>query len=231
MVKTANYANEKIYKVVDNAYEMCYIGSTIDKLTSRMNSHRSNYKKCLAGKGRNTTVFKVFDVYGVCNCKIELIELYSCNSLIELQAREGHHIRNTECVNKCIEGRTQKERTIDNRQKVQHQMKNWALNNQEKLKDYRRNYNETKRDAISQTNKKWRERNKEHIKERDKLYREKNKEILREKERIPFHCECGATVQNTEKARHQKTIKHHNWLKQQQQAEQEQEETEKKQTE
>ena len=226
MVKTANYANGKIYKVVDNAYEMCYIGSTIDKLTSRMRSHRSNYKKYVAGQSRNTTVFKVFDVCGVCNCKIELIELYPCNSLMELQAREGHHIRNTECVNKRIEGRTKKEWANDNREKVQQRTKTWALNNQDKLKEYRRNYYETKWDTISQTNKKWRDNNKEHKKEMDKLYREKNKEAIREKERIPFHCECGATVQKTEKARHQKTIKHQDWMKQQQQAEQGQEETE-----
>ena len=30
MVKTKNYQNGKIYKIIDKAYETCYIGSTID---------------------------------------------------------------------------------------------------------------------------------------------------------------------------------------------------------
>ena len=41
MEKPNKYANGKIYKIVDNAYTGCYIGSTIQPLSSRMSTHRA----------------------------------------------------------------------------------------------------------------------------------------------------------------------------------------------
>ena len=35
------YQNGKIYKFVDNGYNKCYIGSTIEALSVRMAKHRS----------------------------------------------------------------------------------------------------------------------------------------------------------------------------------------------
>ena len=40
----ANYQNGKIYKIWDNAYTKCYIGSTVETLASRMTKHRDKYK-------------------------------------------------------------------------------------------------------------------------------------------------------------------------------------------
>ena len=60
----------KIYKIVDNGYNDMYIGSTTKSLSQRMAQHRYNYKS----QQNNITVYKIFDKYGVENCKIELIE-------------------------------------------------------------------------------------------------------------------------------------------------------------
>ena len=46
---------------------------------------------------------------------IELIEDFPCNSKKELNRREGQHIRNNDCVNKNIAGRTKKEWNLDNK--------------------------------------------------------------------------------------------------------------------
>ena len=108
------YKNGKIYKIVDIGYNKCYIGSTIDLLCKRMGKHRDAYKQYNNGKAGKTTAFELFAEYGIENCKIELVEIYPCNSRTELQAREGYHIKNEECVNKVICGRTVKEYRSDN---------------------------------------------------------------------------------------------------------------------
>ena len=103
------YHNGKIYKITDIAYNKCYIGSTCEELSQRMARHRAKYKHFLkGGEVLNTRSFDLFNEYGVENCKIELIQYFKCDTLQELRRREGEHIKNTECVNKRVEGRTKK---------------------------------------------------------------------------------------------------------------------------
>ena len=107
--KVRNYQNGKFYRVVDKSYQMCYIGSTIEKLANRMNAHKSKYKKYKENIYNRVAVYDIFDAFGMENCKIELIEFYPCNSKEELYAREGYHQQQENCVNKYIAGRTGKE--------------------------------------------------------------------------------------------------------------------------
>ena len=215
MVKTKNYQNGKIYQVVDKSYQLCYIGSTIDKLNQRFNSHKSKYKRYNNGIQGFTTVYNIFDEYGVENCKIELLEYYPCITKEDLTAREGHYIKNTQCVNKTIMGRTNKEYRQDNKDRINAKYNEWKNNNQEHLKEYKATHYQENKDHYSQKGKEWRENNKEKKKETDKAYREKNKEIIKQKEKELINCQCGSTIQRTEKARHEKSQKHQDWLKQQ----------------
>ena len=57
MVKTKNYQNGKIYKIIDKAYETCYIGSTIDTLNNRWTGHKKHYKEFLNQKHGHVSVF------------------------------------------------------------------------------------------------------------------------------------------------------------------------------
>ena len=67
-----NYGNGKIYKIEDLAGEMCYIGSTTnDYLSKRMVEHRAMYKRWQTVKGgKNFSVFRIFEKYGVDGCRI-----------------------------------------------------------------------------------------------------------------------------------------------------------------
>ena len=78
MTQNNKYANGKIYKITDNAYTKCYIGSTIQPLSSRIGGHRRDYKRYLDGKRNFITSFALFEEFGVENCKIELMEEYPC---------------------------------------------------------------------------------------------------------------------------------------------------------
>jgi len=69
------YENGKIYKIVDVGYNKCYIGSTCESLSKRMERHRKQYKEYSKGKTRKkTTAVDIFNEFGIENCKIELIE-------------------------------------------------------------------------------------------------------------------------------------------------------------
>ena len=135
------YHNSKIYQITDVGYNKCYIGSTTEELCMRMARHRADYKKFLNGKRRlNTSSFDLFDEFGVENCKIELIEYYKCDTLQELQRKEGEHIKNTECVNKKVEGRTKREWREDNRDKIKEQNRKYKEQNRDKINEYKREY-------------------------------------------------------------------------------------------
>ena len=102
----------------DIADTTCYIGSTTETLASRMAKHRSKYKAWLIGKSNNVSVYTLFNESGVENCNIYLLVNYPCSNIEELNAREGFHQRNNECVNKYMAARSFKEYYRDNRDKI-----------------------------------------------------------------------------------------------------------------
>ena len=198
------YENGKIYKIVDVGYNKCYIGSTCEKLSKRMDRHRNCYKRYLeTGKG-DTNALKLFDEYGVENCKIVLIENYPCNDKEDLLRKEGEHIRNTECVNKQVAGRTPQE---------------YKQHYKERYKQQQKERYETNKELILKGNKEYREQHKEHIIQISKKYYQKNKDEILEKHKQPFYCECGGCCCYNVKARHFRSNKHKDWIKKQEQKE------------
>jgi hypothetical protein len=130
-MESNRYQNGKIYKIVDNGYNKCYIGSTIEALSSRMAKHRSGYRNYLSGGNSHyrCNVWDMFDEYDLENCKIELIEEFPCENKMQLLKREGFHIQNTNCVNKRVEGRTKQEYMFEYNAQ-------YRENNKQKLKEH-----------------------------------------------------------------------------------------------
>jgi group I intron endonuclease len=88
MPKVTNYQNGKIYKLVNNMTNDIYVGSTCSLLCERIAQHRIDSKK---EKKKNILLYKfIFDNGGWANFTIVLIELYNCNSKIELFQRERY---------------------------------------------------------------------------------------------------------------------------------------------
>lgn len=102
----SKFDDAKIYKIVDNTNNNIYIGSTINKLTTRLNNHKQSYKKFLNGKSRYITVFEILKNN---DYKIELIEEYKCENKQELLKKEGQYILSCQCINKRVEGSTMSE--------------------------------------------------------------------------------------------------------------------------
>ena len=107
------YLNSKIYIVCDISYNKFYDGSTTQSLTQRFGEHRARYRLYKKGNYIFNSVFSLFEEFGLDRCKIELVELFPCNSNIELHQKEGEYIRINKCVNKSIAGQWNKDRRIE----------------------------------------------------------------------------------------------------------------------
>ena len=160
------YHNGEIYKVVDVGYNKCYIGSTTESLSQRMARHRANYNHFLKGNKRHSTsCVELFDEYGVENCKIELIVACKCETKDELLREEGKHIKNIDCVNKIISGRTRKEYLTDKRDYFKECNKQYQENHKEEIKENNKIYHQNNRDKNLERVKKHYQDNKEHYQE------------------------------------------------------------------
>ncbi len=96
-----------VYTIRSKSSELVYYGSTVEKmLSNRMASHRTNYKRWMAGKNTNCTSFQILalgDAY------IELVEEVEVETKQHLRALEGKYQRENTCVNIRIAGRTEAE--------------------------------------------------------------------------------------------------------------------------
>ena len=119
---------------------------------------------------------------------IELFENYPCENKDELRKREGEVIREIGTINKHVAGRSKKE---------------WTTENNEKVKGYKKQYNSTHREQL----KALREPKKENKATYDKEYRNQNKEQISVKRCVKIQCPCGTMVSKRNISRHQKSLK------------------------
>ena len=211
------YDRGKIYKITDIGYNKCYIGSTCEKLSKRMERHRKDYCSYLNNTLKTwTTSLELFKEYGKDNLKIELIENYPCESKEELLRREGYFIQNTDCVNRCIAGRTPKEYKEYynplNKEKIKEGLKQWYKNNKEHIKEYSERNKEKKQEYQKEYSLKHREDNKEYLKEQKHNYYIHNKDEIIKKGKEIVECSCGSKVQKCIIRKHERTKKHQDFI-------------------
>ena len=161
-----DYSLGKIYMVYPKVEEPddgdVYYGSTTETLGRRMAKHRyQSYCKIL------------FDKYGVENCFIELVEEYPCETKEQLTKKEGEHIRANKCINKRIEGRTQKE---------------WLDDNVDKVKKYFKEYRNDNKDKITERTKKCYIETRDKRLEYQKHYNNDNKDKITERKKQKANC-------------------------------------------
>lgn len=144
-----DYSKGKIYIIKNNANDLCYVGSTCQSIENRFCKHKS----CVNTLSKNHyPLYQAMRDLGKQSFYVELVEDYPCNSKQELNAREGHWIRQLNTYNngynRRIEKRTDKERYQD-------------VKDTEEFKDKQRNYVERNKEAIKQYKAEWHEKNKD----------------------------------------------------------------------
>ena len=120
-----DYSKSKVYNIVCNITGQTYYGSTVQKISQRMNGHRNKDNECLS-----KPIIERGDYhYG-------LVEDYKCDNLEQLLMRERYYIDNNDCVNKNVPGRTKKERYEANKDKISEQKKVFYEANKDKISEY-----------------------------------------------------------------------------------------------
>jgi len=94
--KKPDFSKGKIYQITSIHSNLCYIGSTVQTLPTRLVKHKSDYKTYLNGHKKNCSSHKILE-FG--EYEIKLIENYPCKSKIELELRETYFYDTTGCVN------------------------------------------------------------------------------------------------------------------------------------
>jgi hypothetical protein len=125
--------------------------------------------------------------------KIILVENYPCNSKKELEIREGFYIRNNDCINKNVNGRTPKE---------------WREENHDELMIKKKAYREEHKDEINIKQTKFREDNREKLRKSYLKHYYENKEALQAYRSEKIVCECGCEISRNKLPRHKRSQKH-----------------------
>ena len=170
-----NYNNGKVYMIESLTGGCRYYGSTTQHLSKRMAAHR-NY---MTQKNFNYISSKEVIIFG--DAKIFLVENCPCKTKEELLKKEGEYIRNNECVNKQIAGRTPKEYREENKEQIQQKLKEYYSKNKEQIQQKSKEYREENKEQIQQKSKEHYSKNKEHINQKSKEHYEENKEHINQK--------------------------------------------------
>jgi hypothetical protein len=178
---TTIYDNGKIYKLVCDD-EHYYIGSTILKLNLRFNSHKATSKR----EDATSRVYKHINEIGWDKVKIELIEIYPCDSKKELTEREDHYIQIAKDDHLCLNFNrahvspeekleTMKKYYEENKEKIIAQHKEYIEENKEKVDAYHAEYRKGHAEERREYSKKYAEEHPEWVKTSRKAKYEKNK--------------------------------------------------------
>jgi len=188
----------KIYKLVGGG--LTYYGSTKASLGTRKSQHKCDYRNFLLGKKEYITAYDILEKGD--DWDIELVEEVEDDD--QLLKREGFYIKNNECVNKRVAGRTKQEYYEDNEEKMKAYKSKWAKDNIERIKQ---KYHENKEEI----NRKRREHMssaemKQKKKEQDAKYRRENKDKIDAKKKRKVPCpNCGKEITASNLKRHIKT--------------------------
>ena len=131
-----NYAAAKVYKIYSPTQPELgeYYGTTCQPLSKRMAQHRSDHKY-------NRSSTKAAAIVRAGDASIILVEACAgVTSKEELNAREAHWIRNNECVNRAVPGRTRAEYYAEHKEEIAAAVKAYCAEHKEEIAATRKAY-------------------------------------------------------------------------------------------
>jgi hypothetical protein len=191
----------RIYKIYSNDGDKVYIGLTLRTLEARFKQHKKDFIRFLNKKTINYLhSYDVFKLYGILNCKIELIEEIESENKQDLFNKEQFYINkykqittNNNNLNLNFTELYGEEQTIFYLNFCKDKKKEYYEANREQIKEY---YIINKEHLQEQKRIRYKA-NKEHIHEQNIIRYKQNKEHINEQNRIRYK-------QNKEKISKQK---------------------------
>ena len=224
-----DYSKSVIYKIEHmDKPELVYVGSTTD-FTKRKYQHKTI---CINKKSKryNQKIYQIIrDNEGFESFKMMILCEFPCNSKTELLIEEEKYRKelqatlNSNHAYSSIEETKEKEKQYreKNKEQIKERMKEYRENKKEQItnqkkkyyennKEHQKKYQETNKEKIMNIKKKYYETHKQIINEKVYEYNELNKEKLKEK----ITCECGSMFLRRAKLRHERTIRHCQFIQQ-----------------
>lgn len=199
-----NYQNSKIYKVINSVNDNVYIGSTAVSLSYRMGDHRLKTRR---GKFKEGSLQYHMNNLGIDKFKIILIENYPCDTKEELKKREQYFINEMKPAYNLMDAYLDDETRAMKKKKCQYA---YHQKNKDKAKEYREKNKEKiaeRYKTYSQT-----EKAKKSKAESNAIYKQNNKEKINARRNESYECSCGSTMRRDEKARHERSKKHQEYV-------------------
>lgn len=213
------YEIGRVYILESLKTDKKYIGSTgMRYLSQRLASHRQKYKLYLECKW-----FKYYTSFDILKEGDVMIRELACYMNIEkkkLNEIEGEWIKKTPmCVNKLLSKERVSDEEIKERTKVNilcecgESIRKYGMKRHIKsLKHIHGvDFNKKKEDEAEKEEE--REKAKKEDKEKRKTYVKENKDRINENAKKKKMCDCGSEFRAKDRLRHEKSIKHINWLR------------------
>ena len=211
-----------VYKIHCRITGEDYYGSTITTLKTRMRCHRSQkIKKCSSYPIIARGDYEVFE--------LEIVEDD------QLRVREKYYIMTYPCVNKYLpfitkdelkEKRSEQSKKHyeynkeqrhqyyqDHKEEKNEQSKKRYEDHKEQIKIQRKQYRDNHKEEINERSKKYSHEHKEEITQRSKKRYEVHKEEILSRLSQPYMCQCGKQMTIGNKARHEQTKFHLDFIK------------------
>ena len=206
------YNEGKIYKITSLQSDKIYIGSTIQTLFKRLQSHKVDYEQYLKGNKKYCSTSS--ELLKLDNYKIELIENIKCENKKELHDKEKEYILKFKdiCLNKFIPTRTDEEYYQDNKEEIIKKVKEYRLNNLDKIRETKKKYAIKNKEKIKIQKQQYSLEHKDKLNEYQKEYYEANKEKIKEKYKEKIICKCGVEYIKLCIRRHEKSKHHINYI-------------------
>lgn len=184
----------RVYTIRSHQTPDIYIGSTIQALSMRMCGHRSDYKRYL---DKQMNYVSSFEILKYDDAYIEVLFEEDFESKDALYKKEGQYIREMQCVNKHIAGRTDQE---------------WRKDNEEIIKKKQHAKYEKKKDIYCQKSREYHADHKEECNNRSSQYYADHKEELSAIRNKKIMCGCGFEYTHINRIRHEKSKRHQYYL-------------------
>jgi len=173
----------RFYRIVGTGTDE-YIGSTKQTIQRRFCIHKALYRSFLSEKTTNCGSFGLFKIYGVENCKIELISELECESKKEarMEERRIYDERRDIIVNL--------NRPYVSVEENKERVKEWCQVNKDKIKDYKKEFYLDN----PEYNKEWYQSNSESVLEQKKEYYIANRNKILARQREKYHANKAKSI-------------------------------------
>jgi hypothetical protein len=219
MEKNPDYSETVIYKIIPNTeLNYCYVGNTCD-IERRIKNHRSNCEN-VNSEAYNRLLYKTIrENGGWSEWSLIVIEKFPCNNDIEARQREQFYIKELNANLNCIRAfRTDDEKIEqikkDNRtlEQLHEKTKIYYEKNKEICNEKSKVYYHNNKEYFETKRKEYYKSHKEELSEKSKVYRYLHRDKIKEKNSEIIECVCGNSFTKKSKSRHEKTLKHLDYL-------------------